>query len=140
MPTVYIAFGSNLGDRQKNIDRAIALLNKTDKVTVKKISSIYETDPVGGPKQGKFLNGVAEINTTLGPEALLEVLNKIEGQLERVRTEHWGPRTIDLDILLYGDLNVKKENLIIPHPRMMERGFVLNPLKEIAPQLKIFQK
>lgn len=131
MHTVYIGIGSNLGDRQKNIDLAIEHLRNTPLIVVEKVSSIYETDPVGGVPQGKFLNGVMRIKTALSPRALLTRLKEIERALGRTETVRFGPRLIDLDILTYGDLDIDEEGLTIPHPRMHEREFVLRGLKEI---------
>ncbi|MDP2911973.1 MAG: 2-amino-4-hydroxy-6-hydroxymethyldihydropteridine diphosphokinase [Candidatus Omnitrophota bacterium] len=127
----YISIGSNLGDRKANIEDAIQKLKKSGGVRVSKVSNIYETEPVGGPKQGKFLNGAIKIETTLKPEALLKRLLKIEKDLGRKRTVKNGPRTIDLDILLFGDKKIDEPGLKIPHPRMREREFVMKPLKEI---------
>jgi len=131
MESVYIGIGSNLGDRQKNIDLAIENLRSTSSIVVEKISSIYETDPVGGPPQGKFLNGVIRIKTALSPKELLAILKEIEKSLGRRQAVRFGPRVIDLDILTYGDIRINEENLIIPHPRMNEREFVLQGLREI---------
>ena len=133
MVTAYIAFGSNLGDRNKNIERAIAHLKELDGVVVKKMSSIYETGPIGGPSQEKFLNGVIEIETALLPDELLDRLKGIESRLGRVKTEENGPRPIDLDIILYQDIVIDGGRIKIPHPRMHERDFVLKGLNEIAP-------
>ena len=132
----YIGIGSNLGDRRKNIQLALKVLKEKKDIIVEKVSPFYETLPAGGPPhQGKFLNGVIEISTTLTPQELLKVLQGIEKALGRVRKERWGPRTIDLDILFYGDLIVNEEGLIIPHPLMHKREFVLKPLLRIAPNL-----
>ena len=130
---VYIGVGSNLGNRRQNIRQALNLLDQTPGIRVKKISSISETDPVGGPRQGKYLNAVASISTTVTPAKLLKTLQAIEKQLGRVRTIKNGPRTIDLDILLYGNREIKTKRLTIPHPRMFERDFILKPLLEIHP-------
>ena len=129
----YIGIGSNLGDRKRNIEKATALVNLIKDTSVRKKSSIYETEPVGGPPQGLFLNGVMEIETRLDPLRLLEELKRIEAFLGRKRTRMVkdGPRTIDLDILLYGDKRIKKRNLVIPHPRMHKREFVLRGLREL---------
>jgi 2-amino-4-hydroxy-6-hydroxymethyldihydropteridine diphosphokinase len=127
----YIGIGSNLGNREKRIEEAIKKLKNIKSVKVRKISGIRETEPVGGPKQGKYLNGVIEIETELKPRELLLRLQGIENQLGRERTVKDGPRTIDLDILLYGDSNIDEPGLKIPHPRMAEREFVMKPLKEI---------
>jgi 2-amino-4-hydroxy-6-hydroxymethyldihydropteridine diphosphokinase len=127
----YLGIGSNLGDRRKNIKRAIELLSKIKGVKIHRVSRIYETEPVGGPPQGKFLNGAIKIKTILSPEGLLKVLKNIEKKLGRVRTIRYGPRPIDLDILLYGSEIINRKDLKIPHPRMFEREFVLKPLREI---------
>lgn len=139
MNTVFIGIGSNLGERQANINLAIELLAKVEGVFIEKISSIIETEPVGGPPQPKYLNGVLKINTGLSPQELLSVLQEIENKLGRKREIKNGPRTIDLDILLYGNKVLDEPNLKIPHPRMFEREFVLKPLLEIEPEAeKIF--
>ncbi len=135
MTEVYIGFGSNLGNRQNNINTALEILGNLNGVEVVKISSIIETEPVGGPKQDKFLNGVVKIKTSFSPEELLENLQAIENQLGRKRKVQFGPRTIDLDILLYGDKIIRSKELEIPHPRILEREFVMGPLKEIAPEV-----
>ena len=128
----YIGIGSNLGDRAKHIENAIEKLKETEGIEVKRISSIYETEPVGGPKQGKYLNAAIEIETCLKPRELLAKLQGIENQLGRARVIKNGPRTIDLDILLYGDDKIDEADLKIPHPRMAGREFVMKPLKEIC--------
>lgn len=135
MTVAYLGIGSNLGNRKENIEKAIALL-KENNIVVLKCSTIIETDPVGGPpKQKKFLNGVLKIETQFSPQELLNLLKQIEQKIGRVKTVFNGPRPIDLDILIYDRLNVKKPQLTIPHPRMLERSFVMQPLKEIEPQL-----
>jgi pantoate--beta-alanine ligase len=131
--SVLLGLGSNLGEREKQIQHALELLEKKPGVRILRRSSLVETEPVGGPPQGRYLNGVLEVETTLEPRALLETLAGVEQALGRERTVRNGPREIDLDILLYGDLVVDEPDLQIPHPRMLERGFVLDPLKEIAP-------
>ena len=132
--TAYIALGSNLGDRHGYLDAAIARLRAWPGVQVTRISTYHETEPVGGPAgQGKYLNAVAELRTTLEARALLQALLAIETQMGRVRAERFGPRTIDLDVLLYGAEVVDREELKVPHPRLHERAFVLGPLVEIAP-------
>jgi 2-amino-4-hydroxy-6-hydroxymethyldihydropteridine diphosphokinase len=128
---VYIALGSNVGDREANVRRAAALLAGAG--TVAALSSLYATEPVGNREQPGFINAVAAIETSLAPGELLAVCRSIEERLGRERTVRWGPRTIDLDILLYGDRTVSTDELTIPHPRMAERRFVLEPLAEIAP-------
>ncbi len=135
MATVYIGIGSNLGNRKKNIEDAIVSLRK-NRIRVLKRSTIIETDPVGGPpNQGKFLNGVLKIQTQLAPQKLLHLLKQIERELGRKKTILNGPRSIDLDILLYDHLKLQTPQLTLPHPRMFKRHFVMNPLKEIEPLL-----
>ncbi|HQR07189.1 MAG TPA: 2-amino-4-hydroxy-6-hydroxymethyldihydropteridine diphosphokinase [Gemmatales bacterium] len=136
MPTLaYIALGSNLGDRAGYLTRAIERLRQEPGIVVKSVSTHWETTPVGGPAgQGAYLNAAACLETELSPQALLKLLLLVEAEQERLRTDRFGPRTLDLDILLYGDLIVREEQLTIPHPRMHERGFMLGPLAEIAPQ------
>ena len=132
MAIVYLALGSNLGDRQAYLRKAINALNHC-RIVVRKVSSIIETDPVGGPTQNKYLNAVIKIETFLSPEDLHQITQKIEHQMGRVRKILNGPRVIDIDILLYDDIKLITRNLIIPHPRMFERDFVMRPLREIAP-------
>ncbi len=136
MATVYIGIGSNLGDRKGTIRSALEQLTKEPGVQSVEASSLYETEPVGGPPgQNRYLNAVARLETTLPPGGLLAVLQRIELQLGRVRRERWGPRTIDLDLLLYDDLVIDTPDLVIPHPCMHERRFVLEPLAAIAPHM-----
>ena len=135
MATCYIAIGSNLGDRRSFIESAIKKMRLLANTKVNKVSSIIETLPQGGPPQGLYLNCVLAIETDLTPYQLLQELQKIESMLGRARTVLNAPRTIDLDILTYGAICMKEEALCIPHPRMLERDFVLIPLKEIAPEL-----
>jgi len=130
----FIGLGANLGNRKNNIEQALLEIAALSCTKIIKVSSLIETLPVGGPNdQGKYLNGVAEIETGLKPEELLEALQSIEKKLKRVRELKNGPRTIDLDILLYGKRKIKTEKLQIPHPRMCERDFVMKPLLEIEP-------
>ena len=129
---VYLGLGSNLGDRKKNIDDMISSLCDEQEIELCKMSSIYETDPVGPVEQGKFLNCVIAIKTSLEPEELLIVAKDIERRLKRKDTIRWGPRTADIDILLYGSRVFKSDTLVIPHQSMWERAFVLIPLHEIA--------
>ena len=138
----YIGFGSNIGDRLKHLQNAIHALSKMEGIVLEQISSIYKTAPVGYEEQGEFLNGAAAIQTTLPPLLLLHTLKDIETAVGRQRRLRWGPREIDLDILIYGDLCVQTEELVIPHPEMHLRGFVLVPLAEIAPDLvhPVFQE
>jgi 2-amino-4-hydroxy-6-hydroxymethyldihydropteridine diphosphokinase len=133
--TAYIALGSNLGDRSAYLDQALRLLREQPSVHVGRISSYHETEPVGGPPgQGPYLNAAAEIQTGLSPHELLRILMDVENRLGRVRQERFGPRTIDLDLLLYDNLILAEPDLTVPHPRLHERLFVLEPLAEIAPQ------
>ncbi|MFH0839576.1 MAG: 2-amino-4-hydroxy-6-hydroxymethyldihydropteridine diphosphokinase [Candidatus Omnitrophota bacterium] len=132
MITCYIGIGSNIGDRRKYVDSAIRELKKNKSIRFKKASSIYETEPVGEVAQGKFLNGVLEVETSLTPIELLMVLNNIEKALGRARSVKNGPRTMDLDILYYGNKKINKKDLIIPHPRISEREFVLKGLRELG--------
>lgn len=129
----YISLGSNMGDRARNINEAVAMLDYSENVSVSNLSSLYETEPVGYTDQGPFLNAAAEVKTTLTPRELLAKCMRIEENLGRVRTVKWGPRTIDLDILLYADWVIDEPDLKVPHPLMHEREFVLMPLAEIAP-------
>jgi len=131
MALCYIGIGSNLGNRQANIEAAIERLQQVERIEVKKISSVYETKPVGGPEQPDYLNAVVEIKTGLTPRGLLAALHEIENTLGRKRLVKNGPRTIDLDILTYGDEKINEPDLKIPHPRMSEREFVQAPLKEL---------
>lgn len=129
----YIGIGSNLGDRQRYIDEAIEELGKTDGINIKRISSIYETYPICSVPQGKFLNGVIEIETNLGPKELLRELTRIEDMLGRKRSViKDGPRTMDLDILYYGDEFISDNDLMVPHPKISEREFVLKGLRELG--------
>ena len=135
MHIAYIGFGSNIGDRLAHIQNAIHVLSETEGIAFQKISSIYQTDPVGYEAQAQFLNGVAAIQTDLPPLSLLHTLKNIETEVGRQHRVRWGPREIDLDILIYGDLCLQTEKLIIPHPEMHLRRFVLVPLAEVAPDL-----
>lgn len=128
----YLALGSNLGNRRGNIKKAIQKINLLPKTKVFKQSKLIYTDPVGGPEnQQKFLNAALKIQTALSPLTLLKSLKKIEKDLGREKTRRNGPRKIDLDILLYADKIIKKKDLIIPHPRMFKRDFVISPLSEV---------
>ncbi|MBU1121568.1 MAG: 2-amino-4-hydroxy-6-hydroxymethyldihydropteridine diphosphokinase [Candidatus Omnitrophota bacterium] len=128
---VFIGVGSNLGDRLVNIQKAIDCLKASVGIEIIKLSSIIVSDPQGGPPQDKYLNCVIKIKTYLSARDLLNTLQTIEKKLGRKRLVENGPRTIDLDILLYGDDAVNEEDLVIPHPRMRQREFVMGPLKEI---------
>ncbi|MEK4496291.1 2-amino-4-hydroxy-6-hydroxymethyldihydropteridine diphosphokinase [Ureibacillus sp. FSL W8-0352] len=129
---VYLSLGTNLGERENNLKSAIDLLQSKEGIRIKKISPIYETVPVGYVEQPSFLNIAIYAQTILSPIELLQTCQLIENDLGRVRNIRWGPRIIDLDILLFNNDNIESENLIIPHPRMFERAFVLVPLLDIA--------
>ena len=136
MTKAYLGLGTNLGQKKENLEKALEILNSHGSVQVLKVSSFYETDPVGYENQDKFLNAAVVCETSLGPYELLDFIQEIEKALKRVREIRWGPRTIDVDILLYDSLELLDEpRLIIPHPRMVEREFVLAPLSEIAPEM-----
>jgi 2-amino-4-hydroxy-6-hydroxymethyldihydropteridine diphosphokinase len=126
----YLGLGSNLGDRLETLRRAVELLQAREGVRVVRSSSVYETEPVG-PPQPEYLNAVLEVETDLEPRALLRACLDVERELGRQRREPWGPRTIDVDVLTYGELEVDEPDLRIPHPRMGERAFVLVPLGEL---------
>ncbi|NQT28243.1 MAG: 2-amino-4-hydroxy-6-hydroxymethyldihydropteridine diphosphokinase [Candidatus Omnitrophica bacterium] len=136
MPVVFIGVGSNLGDRGDYINKAINCLKKTPSITVKKISTIIETKPQDAAGQRKYLNAVIKLETNLVALDLLKELQSIEGSLGRVRSFKNAPRRIDLDILLYGEEIINEPDLEVPHPRMFERKFVIEPLLEIEPELK----
>jgi len=133
MPTAYIGIGSNVGERKEHCLRALALLSE-EGIAVRACSAFYETEPWGVKDQPRFINAAAEIETSLEPQALLRLLKDIEKRIGREETYRWGPRVIDLDILLYDDLVMDEEGLKIPHPHLHERNFVLKPLSEIAPE------
>lgn len=133
--TVYVGMGSNMGDKEKNLKDAIKLIEDSSKSKVTKISKFYTTKPVGYLEQDDFLNCAIEVKTILPPEEFMTALLKFEKILKRERIIHWGPRTIDLDILMYDNLVTSEEDYIIPHPRMSERLFVIEPLCDIAPYL-----
>ncbi|MCZ2207772.1 2-amino-4-hydroxy-6-hydroxymethyldihydropteridine diphosphokinase [Cylindrospermopsis raciborskii] len=128
-----IALGSNIGESLAILEGAIKTLEKTPGITIKAQSSWYRTAPVGGPSQPDYLNGAAILEVQLSPHKLLETLLNIEQEFGRVRQERWGPRTLDLDVLLFDNLILETPDLQIPHPRMTQRAFVLVPLAEIAP-------
>ena len=132
MTTCYIGIGSNLGDRSSYIERAIEAVNNMPGSRLKRSSSIYETEPISEIPQGRFLNGVLEIETELRPKVLLKELLGIEDALGRKRLVKDGPRTIDLDILYYGEETVRDEDLVVPHPLIEEREFVLKGLRELG--------
>ena len=136
MPTVYLAYGSNMGNRLENIHKAVSLLNQNG-IKVTTVSKPLETKPVGGVAQANFLNGVMAAETQLAPQKLLAQIKTIEQKIGRVKSLKNGPRPIDIDILLYGHLKINTDSLKIPHPEITQRSFVREPLKEIAPQLNI---
>jgi 2-amino-4-hydroxy-6-hydroxymethyldihydropteridine diphosphokinase len=138
MPRAYVGLGGNLGDREETLRRAVALIAAVEGVDLLAVSELRETDPVGVVDQPRFLNGAVKVETMLSPEALLDALLGIELELGRTRgTERWGPRTVDLDLLLYGDEIVDEPGLHVPHPHVHERRFVLEPLAELDPDLEI---
>ena len=137
MTIAYVGLGANLGPREVTLRRAVDLLAEAEGVHVLEVSQLRETDPVGVVDQPPFLNGAARIETSLEPRALLEVMLGIERALGRVREERWGPRTVDLDLLVYGDETVDEPGLTVPHPRLSERRFALEPLAELEPELEV---
>ena len=137
MPRAYVGLGANLGLREETLRRAVELLDDTEHVDVLAVSELRETDPVGLVAQPRFLNGAAAIDTTLSARELLDTLLGVERTLGRVRSKRWGPRIVDLDLLLYGDEIVDEPGLRVPHPRLHERRFALEPLAELDPDLEI---
>jgi 2-amino-4-hydroxy-6-hydroxymethyldihydropteridine diphosphokinase len=134
--SAYLALGSNLGDRLETLRRAVRLLHARPGVEVVRSSRVYETEPAG-PPQPTYLNAVLEVRTELEPRELLEACLAVERELGRARAERWGPRTLDVDVLTYDDLEVDEPDLVVPHPRMHERGFVLVPLRELDPDPRL---
>ena len=132
MVICFLGIGSNLGDRRENIRKALKEISALKNTKIIKVSKIIETEPVGGPAQGRFLNAAIKLETDILPITLLKELKKIERKLGRTRQVRNGPRTIDLDILFYADKIIKRKELTIPHPRIFEREFVLKPLSEIV--------
>lgn len=135
--TVYLSLGGNLGDPARSMAAALRLLDGDDATSVVAVSSLYRTPPWGKLDQPDFLNAAATITTGLTPRELLDLCLDAERRLKRVREERWGPRLIDIDILVFGDRIIHETGLEVPHPRMLERAFVLAPLAEIAPELAI---
>jgi len=133
MVTVYLSLGSNMGNRQENLNRALNFLSQ--RLRMEQVSSVYDTEPVGNPEQPRFLNLVCQVTTGLEPMALLTLVKAIESKLGRSPHTSNLPRPIDIDILFYGDQVIDTPKLVIPHPRLTERAFVLIPLAEIAPNL-----
>ncbi len=132
MTEAYLSIGSNMGDRLANLQKAIQLLNVPPKIDIMAISSVYETEPVGDVKQDSFYNIAVKVATKLTAQQLLDHLHNIEQELHRRRLIHWGPRTIDLDIIDFGHQHIKTPTLTIPHPEMANRQFVLLPMREIT--------
>jgi 2-amino-4-hydroxy-6-hydroxymethyldihydropteridine diphosphokinase len=131
----YLGIGSNLGDRLATLQSAVDGLGAADGITVVGVSAVYETAPVGGPEQGDFLNAVIAVDTVLSARGLLGVAQRLEQAARRVRTERWGPRTLDVDVLLVGTTELHEPDLEVPHPRMWERDFVMVPLADLDPTL-----
>lgn len=129
----FIALGSNMGDRKKYLDDAVRALDEQDGCRIVTVADYIETEPYGGVEQDDFLNSVLQLQTRLEPEALLEKLHEIEGFADRKRTIRWGPRTLDLDLIFYDDMILNTPTLTLPHPEMHKRGFVLEPMMQIAP-------
>ena len=136
MGRIFIGLGSNLGDRAAYLHRALSELGEMHQTTVKKLSSVYETEPVGVKDQPKFLNMVAELDSALRPDDLVRELKEIEHRVGRTLREHWGPREIDIDLLYYGGEMLNETALQVPHPEISNRRFVLVPLKEIAAEFQ----
>jgi 2-amino-4-hydroxy-6-hydroxymethyldihydropteridine diphosphokinase len=130
----YLGIGSNLGDRVSHLQGAVDALVAAEGLDVVAVSPVYETVPVGGPPQPDYLNAVVAVDTELTGRALLELAHGIEAAADRVRTVRWGPRTLDVDLLLVGDEQIDEPDLVVPHPRMTERAFVVVPLADLAPE------
>jgi 2-amino-4-hydroxy-6-hydroxymethyldihydropteridine diphosphokinase len=137
MARAYVGLGANIGPREVTLLRAVDLLAAEDGIEVLELSELRQTAPVGVVDQPEFLNGALAVETSLAPRDLLDVLLRVERELGRVREERWGPRTIDLDLLVYGDETVDEPGLRVPHPRLHERRFALEPLAELEPELAI---
>ena len=133
----YLGLGANLGDRAATLNGAVDALRGTPGLRVTRVSAFYETEPQGLVDQPWFMNGVVEVESDLDPEDLLRACQAVEQTFHRQRLVRWGPRTLDVDVLLYGDLTLDTPDLTVPHPRMQERAFVLVPLCEIAPDVEI---
>lgn len=133
MKDVYLSIGTNMGERYENLQHAVDLLKEKKELELIRVSSVFETAAVGYTDQADFLNIAVHLKTTISSVEMLKICQEIERELGRVREFRWGPRVIDLDILLYNQENIETENLIVPHPRMYERAFVLVPLVEITP-------
>jgi 2-amino-4-hydroxy-6-hydroxymethyldihydropteridine diphosphokinase len=133
----YLGIGSNLGDRLSHLQLAVDALAGADDVRVVAVSPVYETAPVGGPEQPDYLNAVVAIETAASARDLLDLAHRIEADAERVRTIRWGPRTLDVDVLLVGDERIDEADLVVPHPRMAERAFVTVPLGDLDPTWRL---
>lgn len=134
---VYLSLGSNVGNRIQQLINALDFIGSSQDIQVANVSSVYETEPVGDLPQENFYNMAMKIHTILSPHELLELIHEIEASLKRRREVRWGPRTIDIDILLYEDVVQHEKDLVIPHPEMLKRAFVLVPLLEVAPGLRL---
>ncbi|MDP9297172.1 MAG: 2-amino-4-hydroxy-6-hydroxymethyldihydropteridine diphosphokinase [Actinomycetota bacterium] len=137
MTSAFLGLGSNVGDRLANLQSAVRLLDAEAEIAVIASSRVWETDPVGGPPQPDYLNAVVEVRTALRPDALLAACHRVEAALGRVREAEWGPRTIDVDVLLFDDLSIDVQGLRVPHPRLTERAFVVLPLLELEPDVRL---
>ena len=137
MTRAYVGLGANLGSREETLREAIVILDRAAGVDVLAVSELRETEPVGPIDQPSFLNGAVELETTLSARGLLDLLLDAERALGRIRGERWGPRVVDLDLLVFGDEAIDEPGLEVPHPRLAERTFALEPLAELAPQLVI---
>lgn len=137
MKTAYLGLGANIGDSKGNLREAVRQIAADSSCEVTAVSPLYETKPVGFEDQPDFLNAVIEVKTKLSPSDILSLCNKVEENLGRKRTIRWGPRVIDIDVLLYEDMESSDESLTIPHPRMLERAYVLAPLADIAPNMEL---
>jgi 2-amino-4-hydroxy-6-hydroxymethyldihydropteridine diphosphokinase len=133
----YLGLGSNLGDRAAYLQGAVDGLAAHPRVRLVALSPVYETEPVGGPPQPDYLNAVVAVDTDLGARALLELAKALEAAAERVEGERWAPRTLDVDVLMVGDERVEEADLVVPHPRIHQRAFVLAPLADVAPGLVV---
>ncbi|MDD4601964.1 2-amino-4-hydroxy-6-hydroxymethyldihydropteridine pyrophosphokinase [bioreactor metagenome] len=136
---IVLGLGSNIGDREVNISTAIKMLKETNRITVLKTSALYRSEPVGVKEQPEFLNAVLCIETSLTPYELLTVCNDVEHRMGRIRARKWGPRNIDIDILMYNDVVLNSAALNLPHPRLHERNFVLVPLLDVMGSLPIYK-
>ena len=137
MTSAFLGLGSNVGDRLANLQSAVRLLDAEAEIAVVASSRVWETDPIGGPPQPDYLNAVVEVRTALHHAALLAACHRVEAALGRVREVEWGPRTIDIDVLLFDDLSIDVQGLRVPHPRLTERAFVVLPLLELEPDVRL---